>query len=273
MKIDTNSNRFMVSSQFSSMALPDVVGSPPRLYVHLLTANVLRAVDHRQQTAELTRRLIRIAEQAFAVRDWTRLEHTARTLFVIENPTAQSTALVYLAIVSKRRGDFATARALLQRIPADAPQAIRARGLLVTGGILEQENNLTEAGRYYVEAAKAARGVNGFALTSSLFQLSSIKSSQGDHERALADLHALQPIVRLAAREHPRWLPIYHNELAVELSALGKIDEARAHSRIAVASPFAPAYQEWHETADSLKESERVLLVVPEVKAEPKAQR
>jgi tetratricopeptide (TPR) repeat protein len=273
MKIDTKTTRFMVSSQFYDAALPIVVGSPPRLYAQLLTANVFKAADHHQQVAELTSRLIRLAEQAFTVRDWPQLEQTARMLFLVESPAAQSAALVYLAIVSNRRGNQGEARALLDLISPDAPQSITARALLTRGVIFEQENNLTEASCCYVEAARAARGANTFALTSSLFQLSSVKSSQGDHKQALADLHALLPIVRLAACEHPRWLPIYHNELAVELAALGRIDEARAHSRFAIASPFAPAYQEWRETAEGLKEPERVLVVVPEVKAEPKAQR
>jgi hypothetical protein len=45
----------------------------------------------------------------------------------------------------------------------------------------------------------------------------------------------------------------YLNTLAVELGELGRLDQARRTSEIAIASPFARAYPEWRETFEDIE--------------------
>jgi tetratricopeptide (TPR) repeat protein len=270
MKIDTISNRFMVSSQFNDSALPIEVGSPPRLYAHLLGAALHKTANHSQAIQGLARRLIRVAELAYGARDIDALNEVSEVLTGLPLQSARDAGLYYLALIAKRQGELERSRGLLDPLTTSSSPIIQARAIQSLATVYECEGNMGEAVRLHVETLRVARHVDPFSVFGALAQLSALKSTEGDHTAALSDLNRALPIVRAAAKQHPYLWPLYHNELAVELGALEKIEEARAHSRIAVASPFAPAYQEWHETAE---EPERVLVVVPELKAKPKAER
>jgi len=108
------------------------------------------------------------------------------------------------------------------------------------------------------------RGVDAFTFLSAQLQLSATKSYAGDHYAALADLQRLGPLVSLVARRHVHLWPLYCNDLAYELGLVGRIDEARAASAVAVASPVAAAYPEWRETAEEIAErqSSKAIIVV-----------
>jgi hypothetical protein len=74
----------------------------------------------------------------------------------------------------------------------------------------------------------------------------------GDHRGALADYENLSPLVWIVGRQNPPYFYFYHNELAVELAEAGRLAEAEAALSVALASPFAHAYPEWHETRDEI---------------------
>jgi hypothetical protein len=75
-----------------------------------------------------------------------------------------------------------------------------------------------------------------------------LKSVEGDHRGALADLERLSPLARLIAPWYPHEYYDYLNSLAVDLGEVGRSQEALRASRIALESPYASAYPEWRET-------------------------
>jgi hypothetical protein len=84
-----------------------------------------------------------------------------------------------------------------------------------------------------------------------------IRGIEGDHHGALEDLERLFPLIRVASRERPDVFYDYQNSLAVELANVGRFEEARHASEIALASPFANAYPEWRETRREIELGER----------------
>jgi tetratricopeptide (TPR) repeat protein len=129
---------------------------------------------------------------------------------------------------------------------------IQARAALTLGTVYESQSDIENALRLYLEAACRATSIDLFTMVCTRGQLSAIKSTEGDHRAALADLEQLWPLLRLASRAYPHLFYLYHNDLAYELAQVGRIEEARQHSEIAISSPLAPAYPEWLETGQDL---------------------
>jgi hypothetical protein len=103
-----------------------------------------------------------------------------------------------------------------------------------------------------VESAKASKDVS--TTIRAHLGIAIYKSLEGFHQRALTDLENLYP---LAHYSQPVVFFDYLNSLAVELGEVGRKDEARNVSRIVLASPFAPAYPEWRQTAEDLRPARR----------------
>jgi hypothetical protein len=72
-----------------------------------------------------------------------------------------------------------------------------------------------------------------------------------NRSRGLERLLSLYPMVKQGSLHIPAdWA----NSVAVELLAAGKVEEAKAASIIALASPYAPFNPEWHKTAKDIEE-------------------
>src|SRR5262249_39719939 len=124
------------------------------------------------------------------------------------------------------------------------------------GAIYHRQGRPDEALRFYPEALRVASAENGHDLLTDLLvrlEICCIRSETGDNQGALADYERLYPLVRTVSRQHPLYFYFYHNELAVEFGELGRIAEAEAACKIALASPFAHAYPEWSETRQELQ--------------------
>jgi hypothetical protein len=131
--------------------------------------------------------------------------------------------------------------------------------------------NSAQALYFYTESFKTQPSVSEYIET--VKAIAYVKAVEGSHQSALKDLESLIPILRHAE-------PFAHydilNSLAVELGEAGRKEEARNVSRIVLASPFAPAYPEWQDTAEDLKPANRSFISVPQiecrhVKASPPA--
>ena len=85
------------------------------------------------------------------------------------------------------------------------------------------------------------------------FEIGIIQSFAGDHKGALHNLEKLWPLVNNIARQDPFYFYLYHNAVGVELGEVGRVEEAQAACKIALASPFASAYPEWNETRQELE--------------------
>jgi hypothetical protein len=79
----------------------------------------------------------------------------------------------------------------------------------------------------------------------------------GDHRGAVADLERMFPIARITSSLQPYAYYDYLNALAVELREVGRLEQARRASEIALASPYAHAYPEWRETFDEIAAKQR----------------
>jgi hypothetical protein len=120
--------------------------------------------------------------------------------------------------------------------------------LQTLGIIYGQKNDLNEALRYQTEAIGVARGRSPLATFFAHAHVSAIKGWRGDHTGALADLDRLAPLAATVGGQYPAYSRCLENERAVELNALGRTEEAKHAVALALASPFAALYPEWHET-------------------------
>jgi hypothetical protein len=244
-------------------ALPEQAGGRE------LSASIVHAIASRQESfTTATRRLIQLADLAYGARDYDVLKEISQALQAIPYAPAQRAASYYQAVLLKRAGQIDAAAAILSTISAP-------RALLTLGTIEECKGNWTEAARLHVEAMRAGRGVDPFAVAGAVIQLATIRAIAGDHAGALHAFQSIGPLVRAAAPSQPSLNPIWHNAVAVELAALGRADEARAAIAIALASPIADAYPEFEQTAAELRRAEpaRVAVVVVEPQREEKRQK
>jgi hypothetical protein len=107
---------------------------------------------------------------------------------------------------------------------------------------------------------------NPTILTELFKGIAVVKAKEGYYKQALEDLERLIPMLRYAK---PHVYFDILNSYAVELGVVGRIEEAKNVCNIVLASPYAFAYPEWHETAKELKEPSRSFITVPSIEYEP----
>jgi tetratricopeptide (TPR) repeat protein len=241
-----------ISSSFAEFPEPPTAVGHGVLCQRLIALGLLRTTQSRQAFRQLATNFIRIAEHSIGLRDMQTLTEVSEVLLNLPLPDARQAGAYYYALAMKRRGQTDHAQSLLEKI-ADSPAAVcRARAVQTLGVLHQEQGNLDDAGRFYVEAMRACGEHDLITLLSAYVTLSAIKSANGDHPAALSDLEDVFPLFRFAATQYPFSFYLYHNALAVEFAELGRIAEAQAACAIALASPFAHAYQEWSETRDEI---------------------
>lgn len=262
MQIAANRNRILTT--VSSLPMFDwtsQVVEQGELYQHVVSA--LAKASRKIQSLGIGDRLVRIAEHALGMRQTDIVEQVGQVLTNLLLPRGyRSIGQYYQALAITRRGDLASSTAILERlaISPTTPMRYRARALKAIGGNHLDLGNCDEALCFFLEAGHAASPkYGGDLLTATLSQwmLAVIKSFNGDHKEALQDLERLSSAIRLLAIDQPFIYYSYANSLAVESGELGYMEMARTASRIALASPFACARPEWHETAKEIQQKAR----------------
>jgi hypothetical protein len=258
--------RFMESSKIENQASPVARGVPLGLYY---------LSDRLQSFDVLVRQLTRAAEIAYGMRDVASLDEISRVLIALPLSQAQAAGRYYQAMIAKRRGEIDRAACELgQLVNQTISPVVQGRALHTLGTVFESQGQVEEAARLYGEAMRASASVDPRTFACAYGQLSAIKSTEGDHRAALSDLQSIWPIAMAAAQQHPHLYFQFHNEIAVELAAVGKLQEAREHSRIAISSPLAPAYPEWQATHTELEEllhrPVQVVVAIPDPEPETK---
>src|SRR5262249_2321461 len=191
------------------------------------------------------------AEQAYSLRNITRLRAAALELLTLQVDGAKEIGSYYLALSLKRIGQIEEAKRLFEITADSAPAPFKSRAVQSLGIISCIRGDLDESIRLQVDALKIASDKTTYDLTTGLMALldiSALNSLLGAHDEALRILETLPLLVRKVSQSNPFYYYVYHNELAVELSAVGRQAEARAILSVALQSPFAPVSQEWHET-------------------------
>src|SRR5205085_9125263 len=199
-------------------------------------------------------RLIQLAEQAHAFRQFDKVKEIGQILSNFPIKSYQAIGYYYLAVSYNNcgSGDLEKAKELLTLAADTAPLYYRAKAMLSLAAVSAHLKKTDAELYYFTETLKASRD-----LATSLTAYRGIavhKAREGHHKRALLDLENILPLACFAP---PHVHCNYLNSLAVELGEAGRKDEARNIMRVVLASPFAFAYPEWRETAEELREANR----------------
>jgi len=253
--MQTAANRSRILTGYSSkVALADseIAVSSSGLLRHIVTGCLAQTAHFSQGIfVKLTNELIRYAEQAYVMRDVKALDEVSHVLMNLPVEAARQIGTYYFALAMYHRGQREEADALIENVADDAPVTYRARAIQTLGARRHAYGQLDEALRFQLEALRAASDSNANGLQTALmarWEISIIKSLDGDHKGALSDLKGLTPLVSLVAKQTPFYFYFYCNDLAVVLGELGHIGEAQTTLDIALASPYAPLYPNWAET-------------------------
>jgi tetratricopeptide (TPR) repeat protein len=217
---------------------------------------LLRGIDNYWQ---LGHRLTQLAEQAHAFRQFDKLKELAFMLSNIPIKDYQAVGNYFLAVATNRKGagNQEEAQRRFELAVDTAPDAYKAKASSSLGAMSARRSDFDAAYYHYREAVKigklSATGLHAIKA------ISVLKALEGDHPRALKDLENILPVLKYTP-------PHIHfdilNSLAVELAEAGRKPEARDIARTVMASPFAFAYPEWRETAETLKVAKRSSVVM-----------
>jgi tetratricopeptide (TPR) repeat protein len=208
---------------------------------------------------QLGHRLVQLAEQAHAFRQFDKIKELAFMLSNLPIKDYQAVGNYFLAIATNRKGkgNQDEARRLFEQAVDTAPDVYKVKATSSLGMLAIRRGDFDAAFYYYQEAIK-----NGKLSADSLHAIKAIsvlKAMAGDHAQAVKDLENILPLMKYAPAH------IYFdllNSYAVELGEVGRKSEARDIARTVVASPFAFAYPEWRETAEALKAANRSTVVM-----------
>jgi tetratricopeptide (TPR) repeat protein len=246
MSTETAANRFIVSS-FNAYA-----GFYQQLAASTLSIH------------ELGNRLIRHAEHARAFRQTEQVRELGLMLANLPLKQFQTAGQYYLGWAMYRSGNHEQARTMLEQVADSGIGTYQARALFSLGTLEAAKHDFASEAYCYLEAFKTSHGLS--TKIESVRGIAVIKAKEGYHKSAVKDFEKFLP---LAASCDAITYNLYLSSLAVELGESGRKQEARNISQIVLASPFAPAYPEWRETADELKEPSRSFVAVPSMEPEP----
>ena len=221
-------------------------------------------VAHSESLLRFTgRKLVALAEQAHAFRRADILEATSQTLLSIPGSRElEAIGRYYQGLVVGRRGkgDLGQAARLHEDVAEHAPVGYRMRALISLGANSIGRGDYQTALSFHREALRLnslSKRTDYSVVVRVHNDLSLIKSLDGNHFEALAVLNSALPIAKSIRMTHPHLYFDTLNNLAVDLSEVGRHDEATHASALALASPFASAYPEWHETRDEIETRKR----------------
>ncbi len=255
----TNSFLLTSSSSLKRSTLQHLIGLGGFYQQILILA---KEAYNRDALRSLGNNIITLADHAYSLRQMSIVEEAVKLSQALPLPDDHKMAAqFYEAVCTSRKGEIATAISLHEGVAENAPVQYRARALASIGTLLlwntaDKKSALT----FFNEAVYVAHKHAGDFYTSLNTQkmIAVVKSMEGDHHGALADLESLFPIVRVVALRHPEVYYDYLNSLAVEMGETGRLEEAVNASRMALSSRFAGAYFEWRETqADLIMKARR----------------
>jgi tetratricopeptide (TPR) repeat protein len=217
---------------------------------------LLRGIESYQQ---LGQRLIRLAEQAHAFRQFDKVNEMAMMLSNLPIKTYQAIGHYFLALATHRvaNGDTDVARRLFELAVDTAPDAYKLKATLALGSIAIRRKDFDSAIRCFQETTRT--GNLSVASLQAIRGISILKAMEGSHTQAVKDMESILPVIKYAPAH------VYFdllNSYAVELGEVGRKDEARNIMQVVLTSPFAFAYPEWRETAEELRQARRSFVTI-----------
>lgn len=252
MQIVATNNLFLTDSSIDSLAALQA-GKRHGEFYQQLAQLLIKGFHTKEAIIEFGQKLTALAQHAYTLRQMDNVEQASRILMNMPLAGYQNIGFYYYALVIKRRGQTTQAEALLEHVADVAPIRYRGQALLSLGTFAVVSGSLESAVRFYTEALRVASRKDLLIMAQTLKMVAVVKGIDGDHRGAVADLESLLPAVRAVSVYRPQFLYDYSNSLAVELSEVGRLEEAQNFSRIALASPYATAYPEWRETWDEVE--------------------
>ncbi|HJZ69466.1 MAG TPA: hypothetical protein VKF81_15185 [Blastocatellia bacterium] len=248
------------SSSFKQLAALENRARQHGLYQRF-TQILTRALRTSQAVSECGEKLIYVADQAYAARQFDVLGYLGQLLANLSS-THESAGQYYQALHLNHKSleDIPYARSLFEDVADDAQSQYRHRAILALGGKFVREGDFRTAMSVYRDVSQLMTCDHIFdpvtaCVTNRMTAV--IKGLEGDHNGAVANLERLFPLARIAGSLQPYAYYDYLNTLAVELGEVGRVVQARRLSEIAITSPFAAAYPEWHETFDDIEHRQR----------------
>jgi len=257
--MQTAANNNLVLTGFSSFKqlaeLPTAVRRGE--FYQQVAEELINVVHTTQALNSLGRRLVSLAHYSYTFRKLDVIEQVSQMLINLPlSRDYQSIGCYYHSFNLRREGRLAEARALLERVADDIPHWYRGRAIMSLAGLNFDCRDFHSALPLYVEAGRTATDRewrDPFTNATTQRMIAILKSTDGNHRGALADLERMSPLVCEVRRSEPYIYYEHLNSLAIELGAVGRLEEAKNVSRIVLASPFAPAYPEWRETSDEIE--------------------
>jgi tetratricopeptide (TPR) repeat protein len=220
-------------------------------------SELIRGVYRKQAFSELGNSLVKLADHAYDLRQIDTFEKASD--FLLNLPLGaeyESIGRYYQALCIYQRGASADARVLLEQMAGTLPIRFREKARLAISVICYESGDLQSFSMLNLEASRVAVSSDWRdprTFVNAQHNLAVLKSVDGDHRGALADFERLFPLARALGPWRPYLYYDYVNSLAVELMEVGRLEEARNASKIALASPFAGAYPQWRETSDDIE--------------------
>jgi tetratricopeptide (TPR) repeat protein len=214
----------------------------PLLDLSASSIQILRYVEHA---------LILGAEHAYTLRNIPALEQISQRLLGLPLGSAREIGLFYKAMVLKRTGRLDMSQSIFEDLSTRCSGKYRDRAIQALAAIQISRGDLFEALRFQGELLRCLylqQRVDPDTLLTAQLNTSAIRSIDGDHVGALQILENLGPLARHLWQQRSLVAYGYHNELALELASVGRIEEAKASLAVALNSPFSYAYPEWWET-------------------------
>jgi len=199
---------------------------------------------------QLVNRLIQIGERAHSFRQFEIVREVGLILSKIPIKDYQAIGWYFLAVAANSvgNGDQDEAKRLFEFVVDNAPDSYKAKAILSLGALAVHRNDFEFASHYFRETIKAEK--LGTASLQAIRGVSLLKSIEGFHKSAIADIEGILPLVRFA----PLKLRLdCLNSYAVELSEVGRLQEAESISSLVIASPLSRFYPEWQETLSDVR--------------------
>jgi hypothetical protein len=222
---------------------------------------LIRTFNTNRNLNDLVTKLASLANHAYTFRRFEAIGWVGEVLLSLASSNQMASLGHYYTALSLNRGtrgDRAQATPLFEQVAEKGPLHYRARALLALGANSLVGHDGKAAAGFYSELMRILPNNREYVMLFAVMRMTAtMKGMEGDHRGALEDLERLFPLVRLAGSEQPHVFYDYQNSLAVELAKVGRLEEARHASEIALASPFAKAYPEWRDTRDGIERRER----------------
>ncbi len=202
----------------------------------------------------MAHKLVGLARQTWLSRDTDTLTGLCEAIVGLPvDPKIQNIGRFYRAHCLTRMGQVGLARDTFERVADTVATEYQPRVILALSFVYDQLGLSQESAAAAFEAALAAKATDDvLTRCQALETLAFIRGAKGDHNGALADLHRLLPVKQWLRPYYPADYYYYLNNLAYEMGAVGRIDEANHIIDIALRSPFATGFPNWQETKDEL---------------------